>query len=101
VVNLCGVNIGQRRWSGAFKQSLRDSRINPTEVLANAVADAEVETLINASAVGYYGNTKDRAVDETIRRERVSWPGCAWIGKWRRCRPNTPEPAWCWRAPGW
>ncbi|SPM32074.1 NAD dependent epimerase/dehydratase family enzyme, partial [Mycobacterium terramassiliense] len=67
VVNLCGVNVGQRRWSGAFKQSLRDSRIAPTEVLANAVADAGVETLINASAVGYYGNTKDRVVDETAR----------------------------------
>lgn len=64
VVNLCGVNIGQRRWSGAFKQSLRDSRIAPTEVLANAAADAGVETLINASAVGYYGNTQDRVVDE-------------------------------------
>lgn len=64
VVNLCGVNIGQRRWSGAFKQSLRDSRITPTEVLAAAVADAGVGTLINASAVGYYGNTRDRVVDE-------------------------------------
>jgi hypothetical protein len=67
VVNLCGVNIGQRRWSGAFKQSLRDSRITPTEVLSAAVADAGVETLINASAVGYYGNTKDRVVDENDR----------------------------------
>ncbi|MEE6177807.1 TIGR01777 family oxidoreductase [Mycobacterium sp. 050134] len=67
VVNLCGVNIGQRRWSGAFKQSLRDSRIAPTEVLANAVADAGVETFVNASAVGYYGNTKDRVVDESDR----------------------------------
>ncbi len=67
VVNLCGVNIGRRRWSGAFKQSLRDSRIAPTEVLANAVADAGVGTLINASAVGYYGNTKDRVVDENDR----------------------------------
>jgi len=65
VVNLCGVNIGQRRWSGAFKQSLRDSRITPTEVLSAAVADAGVETLINASAVGYYGDTKARVVDET------------------------------------
>lgn len=52
------------RWSGAFKQSLRDSRITPTEVLSAAVADAGVATLINASAVGYYGNTKDRVVDE-------------------------------------
>jgi hypothetical protein len=67
VVNLCGVNIGARRWSGAFKQSLRDSRIGPTEVLATAVAEAGVETLINASAVGYYGNTRDRVVDENQR----------------------------------
>ena len=67
VVNLCGVNVGQRRWSGAFKQSLRDSRIAPTEVLSAAVADAGVETLINASAVGYYGNSKDRVVDENDR----------------------------------
>lgn len=64
VVNLCGVNIGQRRWSGAFKQSLRDSRIIPTEVLAAAAADAGVQTLINASAVGYYGHTGDRVADE-------------------------------------
>jgi uncharacterized protein (TIGR01777 family) len=65
VVNLCGVNIGEKRWSGAFKQSLRDSRIGPTEVLSAAVVEAGVPTLINASAVGYYGNTNSQAVDET------------------------------------
>jgi uncharacterized protein (TIGR01777 family) len=65
VVNLCGINVGQRRWSGAFKQNLRDSRIAPTEVLSAAVAEAGVGVLVNASAVGYYGNTKDHAVDET------------------------------------
>ncbi|MCK0173415.1 MULTISPECIES: TIGR01777 family oxidoreductase [Mycobacteriaceae] len=65
VVNLCGVNIGERRWSGAFKQSLRDSRIAPTEVLAAAVVDAGVPTFVNASAVGYYGDTRNRITDET------------------------------------
>lgn len=65
VVNLCGVNIGKKRWSGAFKQSLRDSRISPTEVLAAAVADAEVPVLVNASAVGFYGDTGNRIVDES------------------------------------
>ncbi|WP_193047325.1 TIGR01777 family oxidoreductase [Mycolicibacterium baixiangningiae] len=65
VVNLCGVNVGRRRWSGAFKQSLRDSRIAPTEVLANAVADAGVPVLVNASAVGYYGDTRGRITDES------------------------------------
>ena len=65
VVNLCGVNVGDKRWSGAFKQSLRDSRIGPTEVLSAAVADAGVPVLINASAVGYYGDTGNHVVDET------------------------------------
>lgn len=65
VVNLCGTNLGQRRWSGAFKQSLRDSRITPTEVLSDAVAQAGVPVLINASGVGVYGDTRDRTVDET------------------------------------
>ena len=65
VVNLCGTNVGQRRWSGAFKQNLRDSRIAPTEVLSTSVAEAGVGVLVNASAVGYYGDTKDRSVDET------------------------------------
>jgi uncharacterized protein len=65
VVNLCGVSIAGRRWSGAFKQSLRDSRIDPTEVLAEAVASCGIPVLVNASAVGYYGDTRDRAVDET------------------------------------
>jgi uncharacterized protein len=65
VVNLCGVNIGEKRWSGAFKQILRDSRIGPTEVLSAAVVQAGVPTLINASAVGYYGDTGGRTTDET------------------------------------
>ncbi len=65
VVNMCGVNVGDKRWSGAFKQSLRDSRIGPTEVLAAAVVEAGVPALINASAVGYYGDTRGRIADET------------------------------------
>ncbi|QZT65340.1 TIGR01777 family oxidoreductase [Mycolicibacterium austroafricanum] len=80
VVNLCGVNVGQKRWSGAFKQSLRDSRIDPTEVLARAVVDAGVPVLVNASAVGYYGNTGSTPVDETagpghnfLARLAVDW----------------------------
>ena len=65
VVNLCGVNVGDRRWSGAFKQQIRDSRIEPTDVLARAVAERGVRTLVNASAIGYYGDTGDTVVDES------------------------------------
>lgn len=69
-VNMCGVNVGTKRWSGAFKQSLRDSRIDPTEVLSQAVADAGVGVLVNASAVGYYGDTGSRVADETAPQGR-------------------------------
>jgi uncharacterized protein len=65
VVNLCGSAMAARRWSGEFKQAIRDSRIAPTEVLATAVAEHQVPVLVNASGVGYYGDTGDREVDET------------------------------------
>ena len=65
VVNLCGAGVGDKRWSGAFKQTLRDSRIDPTEVITEAVIEAGVPLLINASAVGYYGDAGGRIVDET------------------------------------
>jgi uncharacterized protein (TIGR01777 family) len=65
VVNLCGVGIGDKRWSGSYKQALRDSRLTPTDVLANAVDAAGVPTLLNASGVHYYGDTGNRIVDES------------------------------------
>jgi len=65
VVNLCGAGVGDRRWSHARKQVLLDSRIEPTEVLAAAVAERGIPALVNASAVGWYGDTGEREADET------------------------------------
>ncbi len=64
VVNLCGVGIGDKRWSGAYKQAIRDSRMDPTDFIARAVAAHGVGTLVNASAVGYYGDTGDTVTEE-------------------------------------
>jgi uncharacterized protein (TIGR01777 family) len=64
VVGLGGVGIGDRPWSGARKQLIRDSRNVPTEVLASAVAENGVPAFLSASAVGYYGDTGDHTVDE-------------------------------------
>ncbi|HEY1570521.1 MAG TPA: TIGR01777 family oxidoreductase [Pseudonocardiaceae bacterium] len=65
VVNLCGAALAGRRWTEERKQVLKDSRHTPTEVLAGAVAEHGVDTLVNASAVGFYGDTGDTEVDET------------------------------------
>jgi uncharacterized protein (TIGR01777 family) len=69
VVNLAGANVGGKRWTSAYKRELRDSRIASTATLARAIADTTADTggptvLLNSSAVGFYGDTGDRAVDE-------------------------------------
>ncbi len=76
VVNLCGAGIASRRWSHARKQMLLNSRVEPTEVLAAAVAERGIPVLVNASAVGYYGDTGDRESDEDSA-ERAGFPGGA------------------------
>jgi uncharacterized protein (TIGR01777 family) len=65
VVNLNGAGIGDRPWSGARKQQLRDSRTVPTDVLATAVAEHAVPALLNASGINAYGDTGSRVVDES------------------------------------
>jgi uncharacterized protein len=65
VVSLGGVGVADRPWSGARRQALRDSRVVPTEVLAAAVAEHGVPTLLSGSAVGYYGDAGSVAIDES------------------------------------
>lgn len=70
VVNLGGKPLFPGRWSAMRKQELTDSRVEPTEVLAEAVAEHGVGVLVNASAVGYYGHTHESTVDESGPRGR-------------------------------
>src|SRR5262245_46237660 len=61
VVHLAGENVAGRRWSAAFKQELRDSRIKGTRLIAEAIAHAanKPRAFICASAIGYYGDRGD------------------------------------------
>ncbi|WP_405781357.1 TIGR01777 family oxidoreductase [Streptomyces sp. NBC_00859] len=67
VVNLAGAGVGDHRWTDAYKKELRDSRVLGTATLAEAVAslDAPPRVFLAGSALGYYGDTGDRAVDES------------------------------------
>ncbi|MFF7973823.1 TIGR01777 family oxidoreductase [Streptomyces sp. NPDC007905] len=66
VVNLAGAGIGDRRWTPEYKRLVRDSRVLGTAALAEAVAalDTPPRVFVNGSAMGIYGDTGDRAVDE-------------------------------------
>lgn len=67
VVHLAGAGVGDKRWSEAYKREIRDSRVEGTRTLARALAALETKpkVLVSGSAVGYYGDTGDRVVDES------------------------------------
>jgi len=67
VINLAGEPIVDARWTEQRKQLLWDSRVTLTEQLVQCIAAAQHKpaVLLSGSAVGYYGDRGDVALDET------------------------------------
>ena len=66
VVHLAGENIASGRWSDARKAVIRDSRVNGTRLLCEALAGLArpPKTLVCASAIGIYGDRGEDALTE-------------------------------------
>ncbi|GGW42472.1 TIGR01777 family oxidoreductase [Streptomyces griseoloalbus] len=88
VVNLAGAGVGDRRWTAAYKARIRAGRVRGTAALAEAVAGlpegVRPRVFVNGSAIGYYGETGDRTVDESappgegfLPRLCVEWEAAA------------------------
>ena len=82
VVNLAGEPVMGERWSPAFKRRIEESRVEVTRAVVDGIARAKgrVATLVNASAVGYYGPRGDERVSEAtpaggdfLARVCVAW----------------------------
>lgn len=67
VVNLAGAGVGDRRWSDAYQAEIRSSRVLGTQALVSALTSmsAPPSVLLSGSAIGWYGDTGGREVDET------------------------------------
>jgi len=70
VVNLAGVGIGDRRWNAEHKREIERSRTDATGTVAQALVahrdrTGEAVRLVNASAVGYYGDRGEEHLPET------------------------------------
>jgi uncharacterized protein len=67
VVHLSGAPIASGRWTAARKQELRASRIGSTAALVGGLlaASRPPGVLLVASAIGWYGDTGSREVEET------------------------------------
>lgn len=66
VVNLAGESIASKRWSEARKKKILESRKEGTKTLCMSLASLSKppKVLINASAMGFYGNKGDTVLTE-------------------------------------
>ncbi|MFB9377756.1 TIGR01777 family oxidoreductase [Kineococcus gynurae] len=65
-VNLSGAGVGDKRWTDAYKREILASRVDSTRTLVSALL-AQPEpprVLVNASAIGAYGEGGDAVLDE-------------------------------------
>lgn len=67
VIHLAGAGVGDKRWTKKYKAEILNSRLLGTTTIANAVAQVKPKVFISASAIGWYGETGNRAVTETDR----------------------------------
>ena len=67
IIHLAGVGVGDKRWSKKYKSEILNSRLLGTTAIANAVAELKPQVFISASAIGWYGESGNRAVVETDR----------------------------------
>jgi uncharacterized protein len=67
VVHLAGAGVADHRWTDAYKQEIRASRVAGTQAVASLLAamDEPPAVLLSGSAIGWYGDTGGREVDES------------------------------------
>lgn len=63
VVNLAGQSIF-KRWTDKYKHAIYDSRIRTTRNLVAAMAENRPQTFLSTSAVGIYGDAKEKMLTE-------------------------------------
>ncbi|MDQ3701856.1 MAG: TIGR01777 family oxidoreductase [Chloroflexota bacterium] len=68
VINLAGANIGEKRWTEDRKHELRQSRLDATQAVVEALQRTpegrRPGVLVNTSGIDYYGDRGDEVVTE-------------------------------------
>jgi uncharacterized protein len=66
IINLAGESIAEGRWTEEKKKRIRDSRVNGTHLLSEAIAKLATKprVFLCASATGIYGDRGDEILDE-------------------------------------
>jgi uncharacterized protein (TIGR01777 family) len=65
IIHLAGAGVGDRRWNKKYKAEILNSRLLGTTAIAHAVTELAPQVFISASAIGWYGESGNRAVVES------------------------------------
>ncbi|WP_078408428.1 TIGR01777 family oxidoreductase [Priestia abyssalis] len=65
VINLAGVSLNSGRWTKETKNAIVNSRISTTKQLVEMMKNTPKKVFINASAVGFYGTSKNASFTES------------------------------------
>lgn len=88
LINLSGANLNAKRWTDEYKKEIIDSRVETTKIIVSAIQGTKVN-LINASAVGYYGDRGNDILTE------ISDPGDTFLStvclKWESAATKYPN----------
>lgn len=65
VINLAGAGVADKRWTRDRKKIIEESRLKSVSLLSTMVRESAVQTVIGASAIGYYGFLGDKVFEES------------------------------------
>jgi uncharacterized protein len=84
IIHLAAAGIGNHRWTETYKRTILESRTRGTAGIARAAVaiSPKPSVLIAGSAIGYYGDTGERVVDESS--EQGSGFAATVVGAWER-----------------
>lgn len=76
IIHLAGAGVADKRWTAKRKQEILDSRTQSSALLVKALQTIpnKVESVISASAIGWYGPDEDNTVASSFTEEMPAYP---------------------------
>jgi uncharacterized protein (TIGR01777 family) len=91
VVNLAGASVGRIPWTPGYRRTLLTSRVESTRVLAEAMGQVTrpPAVLINASAIGVYGDRSGQRIIDGSEPGEGFFPDL--VRQWEAATTNAPR----------
>lgn len=75
IIHLAGAGVADKRWTAKRKQEILDSRTQSSALIVKALRDISnhVQSVISASAIGWYGPDEDNSISHSFSEEMPAY----------------------------